>query len=102
MLSWLQTAPERLQEHTGQIKQLLLANVDQLYEMITRKVKTPIPPTRNWITTNIIHLLWALLKIELPLDPETTKDIPAKEKEVKIENCFWLAVVWSFGCTTDA
>lgn len=30
------------------------------------------------------------------------EDMPAKEKEVKIDNAFWLAVVWSFGATTDS
>mmetsp|Transcript_49836 Transcript_49836/g.161224 ORF Transcript_49836/g.161224 Transcript_49836/m.161224 type:complete len:2909 (-) Transcript_49836:280-9006(-) len=103
LTSWLQSLPERLSEHLSQIKALLECNVDALWEMCARKVKCPVPPTQNWLVTNLIHLFWSLLKIELPLDPEVEpKDLPAKEKEPKIDNCFWLAVVWAFGAVTDA
>eukprot|EP00927_Polykrikos_kofoidii_P046388 TRINITY_DN40623_c0_g4_i1.p1 TRINITY_DN40623_c0_g4~~TRINITY_DN40623_c0_g4_i1.p1 ORF type:complete len:2568 (-),score=563.58 TRINITY_DN40623_c0_g4_i1:159-7829(-) len=102
LTSWTNTLPERLVESKPQIKALFEGNVDSIYEMIARKVKCPVPPTQNWITTNLLKLFWALLQLEIPLDEETTKDLPVKEKELKIENCFWLAMVWSFGCTTDA
>ncbi|CAJ1411101.1 unnamed protein product [Effrenium voratum] len=103
MQSWLETAPERLQECTDQLKTLLETNVDQCWEMCQRKIKTPVPVTQNWLVKSLLKLLLALLRIELPLDPEKdAKDIPAKEKEVKVENMFWLALVWSFGATTDS
>ncbi|CAJ1343961.1 unnamed protein product [Effrenium voratum] len=99
----LETAPERLQECTDQLKTLLETNVDQCWEMCQRKIKTPVPVTQNWLVKSLLKLLLALLRIELPLDPEKdAKDIPAKEKEVKVENMFWLALVWSFGATTDS
>lgn len=94
--------------------------MDQCWEMCQRKVKTPVPVTQNWLVCSLLKLLLAMLKLELPLDPEKDpKDLPAKEKEVKVENMtepqfsvwlgerhilgprFWLALVWSFGATTD-
>eukprot|EP00928_Gymnodinium_smaydae_P068047 TRINITY_DN5109_c0_g5_i1.p1 TRINITY_DN5109_c0_g5~~TRINITY_DN5109_c0_g5_i1.p1 ORF type:complete len:4182 (+),score=1201.92 TRINITY_DN5109_c0_g5_i1:1381-13926(+) len=102
VLSWLNTLPERLEEMKPFIKSLFEGNIETCWEMVQRKVKSPVPPTMNWITVNCIHLYWSLLRIELPLDPEEHKnDIPAKEKELKVENLFWLALTWSFGCTTD-
>eukprot|EP00435_Cladocopium_sp_Y103_P006027 s2958_g1.t3 len=102
MQSWLETAPERLQECGEQLRTLFEANVDQCWEMCQRKIKTPVPVTQNWLVCSLLKLLLALLRIELPLDPEKdAKDLPMKEKEVKVENMFWLALVWSFGATTD-
>eukprot|EP00434_Breviolum_minutum_P012046 symbB.v1.2.010620.t2/scaffold696.1/size260109/13 len=102
MQSWLETAPERLQECGEQLKALFESNVDQCWEMCQRKVKTPVPVTQNWLVCSLLKLLLALLRTELPLDPEKdAKDLPIKEKEVKVENMFWLAMVWSFGATTD-
>ena len=61
--------------------------MDQCWEMCQRKVKTPVPVTQNWLVCSLLKLLLAMLKLELPLDPEKDpKDLPAKEKEVKVEN----------------
>jgi len=98
LVSWIETLPARLQDNIEQIRNLVLANVDCAAEMASRKVKTPVPVNQNWLVTNLLHLFFALLQLGLPLDPEKDpKDLPAKEKEVKIENAFWLAFVWSFG-----
>jgi len=103
LYSWLETAPERLQECGDQIKAMFETNIDQIWEMCLRKIKCPVPGTQNWFVLNILKLYMALLRLELPLDEEAEpKDIPAKEKEVKVENLFWMALVWSFGSTTDA
>eukprot|EP00930_Biecheleria_cincta_P074768 TRINITY_DN6197_c0_g1_i1.p1 TRINITY_DN6197_c0_g1~~TRINITY_DN6197_c0_g1_i1.p1 ORF type:complete len:4188 (+),score=808.10 TRINITY_DN6197_c0_g1_i1:1794-12566(+) len=103
MDSWLDGAPERLRDCREQIKALLETNVDQTWEMCLRKVKCPVPGTQNWLVLNLLNLYMALLRIELPLDEEKDpKDIPMKEKEIKVENLFWMAFVWSFGATTDA
>merc|ERR1740129_1434985 len=69
--------------------------------MNLRKIKTPVPVTQNWLVTNLIKMHWALLQQDIPLDPDS-KDIPAKEKELKVDNNFWMAVTWSFGSTTDS
>eukprot|EP00439_Symbiodinium_sp_Y106_P076107 s53_g15.t1 len=103
MQSWIETAPERLQDCGEQLKGLFEANIDQCWEMCQRKIKTPVPVTQNWLVCSLLKLLMALLRCELPLDPEKDKqDLPMKEKEVKVENMFWLALVWSFGATTDS
>eukprot|EP00931_Biecheleriopsis_adriatica_P056393 TRINITY_DN33417_c0_g1_i2.p1 TRINITY_DN33417_c0_g1~~TRINITY_DN33417_c0_g1_i2.p1 ORF type:complete len:3028 (-),score=718.43 TRINITY_DN33417_c0_g1_i2:3957-13040(-) len=100
--SWLETVPPRLQECSEQITNLFVTNVDQTWEMCLRKIKCPVPPTQNWLVLNLLKLFLALLRLELPLDEETEpKDIPMKEKEIKVENLFWMSLVWSFGSTTD-
>ncbi|CAE7559528.1 Dnah7 [Symbiodinium sp. KB8] len=102
-IGWIETAPERLQDCSEQLKGLFEANIDQCWEMCQRKIKTPVPVTQNWLVCSLLKLLMALLRCELPLDPEKDKqDLPMKEKEVKVENMFWLALVWSFGATTDS
>jgi len=101
--SWLDRLPERLRDNASQVKELLLANVDLLVEMCMRKIKTPVPVNQNWLVTNLLKVFLSLLRIELPLDPNAeAKDLSAKEKELKIDNLFWMSVVWSFGCTTDS
>lgn len=102
MLSWCQKLPERLQDHITQIQELFDGSVDALWEMCLRKIKCPVPVTQNWLVTNLLKLYLSLLSGDLPLDVENTKDLPIKEKEVKIDNLFWLAVVWAFGAVTDA
>merc|ERR1740130_657266 len=51
----------------------------------------------------MIHMFWALLQLDLPLDPdENPKDISQKEKDQKVDLDYWLAVTWNFGAATDA
>ncbi|CAE8620925.1 unnamed protein product [Polarella glacialis] len=92
--------PRRLQLFDANIECLGSACI---WEMCLRKIKTPVPVTMNWLVSNMLKMMLALLKQEIPLDPEVEpKDMPAKEKEIKIDNLFYMGLVWSFGCVTDA
>jgi dynein heavy chain len=101
LLSWVERLPERLLDVADKMVELFDANVPCAWEMLQRKVKSPVPVNQNWVVMNLLNMYLALLKTELPLDPDA-KDVPQKEKEGKLETMFWLAFVWSFGCTVDA
>jgi dynein heavy chain len=105
--SWCQILPDRLQDYVPQIKTLFNQNVEPLFEFNQRKVNTPVPLTKHWVVTNLLHLYWSLLQQDLPLEEQDEmgkeiKDIPAKEKDLKIDLDFWLAVVWSCAANTDS
>jgi len=99
MLSWLEMLPERLRDHVPQMQELFESTVDCTWEMIARRVKTPVQVNCHWLVVNLLHLYLALISTEVPLDPEV-RDLSPKEKELKLDVLFWLALAWSFGCTT--
>eukprot|EP00931_Biecheleriopsis_adriatica_P034701 TRINITY_DN20021_c0_g4_i1.p1 TRINITY_DN20021_c0_g4~~TRINITY_DN20021_c0_g4_i1.p1 ORF type:complete len:4150 (-),score=1074.99 TRINITY_DN20021_c0_g4_i1:152-12580(-) len=100
MLSWCERLPERLQEQSPLLQEIIEMSVDASWEMISRKVNKPVVVSLNWLVLNMLHLFWALIQAEIPLDP-AVKDLSLKEKESKLEALFWLSLVWSFGCVTD-
>eukprot|EP00746_Dinoflagellata_sp_MGD_P145028 gnl/MRDRNA2_/MRDRNA2_77702_c0_seq2.p1 gnl/MRDRNA2_/MRDRNA2_77702_c0~~gnl/MRDRNA2_/MRDRNA2_77702_c0_seq2.p1 ORF type:complete len:2303 (+),score=541.45 gnl/MRDRNA2_/MRDRNA2_77702_c0_seq2:266-6910(+) len=74
--------------------------VDAGLEMNQRRVKNPVPTSGNWLVLNLLHLYESLIYMEMPVD-ESSKDINPKEKELKLENLFWWAYIWSIGAATD-
>lgn len=98
--SWCDVLPERVQEYSEMIKELFLSTVDCSWEMLQRKVKQPVPVNCNWMVHNMLKLYLALMVQELKLDPNE-KDVSSKEKELKLDSLFWLALFWSFGAATD-
>ncbi|CAK0848814.1 unnamed protein product, partial [Prorocentrum cordatum] len=69
--SWCERLPERLRESADTIQELFEDTVDPLWEMVQRKVRQPVPVSQNWLVSNLLKLYLALLRQELPLDPET-------------------------------
>ncbi|CAE7406660.1 DNAH7 [Symbiodinium microadriaticum] len=82
--SWCERLPDRLKDQAALLQELMDSCLDAVFEMVSRKVSKPVPVSVNWLVLNLLHLLWALLQAELPLDP-STKDVAVKEKEAKVE-----------------
>ncbi|CAK9070714.1 unnamed protein product, partial [Durusdinium trenchii] len=101
MLTWCERLPDRLKDQSAMLQEVMEFSVDCCWEMVSRKVNKPVPVSLNWLVLNLLHLYWALIQAEIPLDP-STKDLPTKEKESRLEALYWLSLVWSFGCVTDS
>ncbi|CAJ1418817.1 unnamed protein product [Effrenium voratum] len=99
-LSWCERLPDRLKDQGAMLQEMMEYSVECCWEMVSRKVSKPVPVSLNWLVLNLLHLFWALIQAEIPLD-EGKKDLPTKEKESKLEALFWLSLLWSFGCVAD-
>ncbi|CAL1158737.1 unnamed protein product [Cladocopium goreaui] len=84
MLSWCERLPDRLKDQSPLLQEIMEYSVESSWEMVSRKVNKPVPVSLNWLVLNLLHLYWALIQAEIPLDP-STKDLPTKEKESKLE-----------------
>eukprot|EP00929_Paragymnodinium_shiwhaense_P038462 TRINITY_DN20312_c0_g2_i4.p1 TRINITY_DN20312_c0_g2~~TRINITY_DN20312_c0_g2_i4.p1 ORF type:complete len:4213 (-),score=1296.02 TRINITY_DN20312_c0_g2_i4:279-12917(-) len=98
--SWCQKLHERLQDHVPTIRDLFESVVDRLAEVILRRCAKPVAVNMHWLVMNLLNLYQSFIAKEIPLE-EDTKDLPAKEKESKLDALFWLSVIWSFGCSTN-
>lgn len=65
-------------------EELMEYSVELVWEVVTRKVQKPVPVSLNWLVMNLLHLYWALIQAEMPLDP-SSKDLGTKEKEGRLE-----------------
>ncbi|CAK0906755.1 unnamed protein product [Prorocentrum cordatum] len=79
LTSWVERLPERLLDVADKMAELFDANVPCAWEMLQRKVKSPVPVNQNWVVMNLLNMYLALLKTELPLDP----DSKAEESDVE-------------------
>eukprot|EP00439_Symbiodinium_sp_Y106_P068404 s1229_g11.t1 len=73
--SWCERLPDRLKDQAALLQELMDSCLDAVFEMISRKVSKPVPVSINWLVLNLLHLLWALLQAELPLDPSTKDNL---------------------------
>ncbi|CEM09924.1 unnamed protein product [Vitrella brassicaformis CCMP3155] len=108
--SWVGALPQIIQEAHGQmILDMYERLMDFAFQIVTKKVKNPVPVSENWLMLSNLRMFEALLHLHLGEmkegDDILTKDkkaaLPPKEREARIEALFYFAIVWSIGACTD-
>ena len=66
------------------MQELMEYSVELCWELVSRKVTKPVPVSLNWLVMNLLHLYWALIQQEMPLEA-SSKDLPTREKEGRLE-----------------